>query len=206
MAIIHQATLRPTKLELLAQWLPGQPWSTGDQVTKLGSYRFDDPAGEVGLESFLIDTGDGVVQVPLSYRGDPLAGAEDFLIGTMEHSVLGTRYVYDAVGDPVWATALATAIVTGGREADEEITGPDGTTVVREATVRVRGSGDASTGVPSLPAVVTHTESGLTSIASGRTIVIMVRRIGSDLQADNLLTGRWADGPEVVLAGVTSDV
>jgi hypothetical protein len=36
--------------------------------------------------------------------------------------------------------------------------------------------------------------------------VIMVRRIGSDLQADNLLTGRWADGPEVVLAGVTSDV
>ena len=29
MAIIHRTTLNPGKLELLAAWLPGQPWYRG---------------------------------------------------------------------------------------------------------------------------------------------------------------------------------
>ena len=54
-AVIHRATLVPGKLELLAGWLPSRPWCA-DVVglRQLGAYRFDDPAGEVGLEAFLL--------------------------------------------------------------------------------------------------------------------------------------------------------
>jgi hypothetical protein len=103
MALIHKATLNPTKLQLLTSWLPRQTWITGEaDVEQVGAYRFDDPAGVVGIEAFLLQARDGsVFHVPLTYRGAPLAGAEEFLIGTAEHSVLGTRWVYDGCGDPV---------------------------------------------------------------------------------------------------------
>ena len=109
MAILYQATLNPSKLNLLNAWLPSRPWSSGVTDTQsVGAYRFDDPAGEVGMEAFLLKAGDGsVLHVPLTYRGAPLAGAEEFLIATTEHSVLGRRWVYDGCGDPLWATALA---------------------------------------------------------------------------------------------------
>ena len=29
MAVIHQTTMRPAKLDLLAAWLPAQPWYVG---------------------------------------------------------------------------------------------------------------------------------------------------------------------------------
>ena len=58
-----------------------------------------------------------IYQVPLSYRGYELAGASEWLIGTMDHSVLGKRWVYDACADPVYVKALATAIITGQQEA-----------------------------------------------------------------------------------------
>ena len=52
----------------------------------------------------LVAVGDGpVYQVPMTYRGMPLDGADAFLIGTTDHSVLGRRWVYDACGDPVFA-------------------------------------------------------------------------------------------------------
>lgn len=76
MAIIHQAELRPTKMELLNQWLPGRPWfpGPGSTLEKVGAFRFDDPDGEVGLETILVGTDDVVFQVPLSYRGAPWPG------------------------------------------------------------------------------------------------------------------------------------
>ena len=43
---------------------------------------------------------DPVHQVPLTYRGAPLDGGDDSLIGATEHSVLGQRWVYDACGIP----------------------------------------------------------------------------------------------------------
>lgn len=92
MAIIHRATLVPTKAELLSAWLTGEP-------EVLGAFRYDDPAGEVGIEAFLVRVGDQVRHVPLTYRGAPYDGAT--LVGTMEHSVLGTRWVYDGTTDPV---------------------------------------------------------------------------------------------------------
>ena len=64
MAILHQAELRPSKLELLANWLPTQDWSGVGQLAvsdlhRVASYRFDDPAGEVGIETMIVRAGEG---------------------------------------------------------------------------------------------------------------------------------------------------
>jgi hypothetical protein len=116
MATIHTTTLTPSKLELLASWLPGQPWYRGDgapRLAKAGGFRLDDPQGEVGVEVLLVADGDGTVYAtPLTYRGAPLPGGEPGLVGTTEHGVLGRRWVYDAVHDPVGRAALV-ALVRG---------------------------------------------------------------------------------------------
>jgi hypothetical protein len=119
-AIIHEATLTPTKLELLATWLPSQSWFAGsaDDLERIASYRFVDPDGEVGIETMLIGADGVTYQVPLTYRAEPLAEAATHLIGTMEHSVLGTRYVYDALGDPVYTVELLRVIHEGDTEAE----------------------------------------------------------------------------------------
>jgi hypothetical protein len=44
--------------------------------------------------------------VPLTYRGAPLEGAGDALVGITEHGVLGQRYVYDGTYDPVLRAEL----------------------------------------------------------------------------------------------------
>ena len=121
MALLHKATLTPSKAELMNAWLAGRPWlSAPGDARPVAAYRFDDPDGEVGIETALLQTTDGsVVQVPLTYRGAPLDVAEDALIGTTAHSVLGTRWVYDGCGDPVWATAFATAVLTGSTQAEQ---------------------------------------------------------------------------------------
>ena len=118
MALLHRATLTPTKPEALAAWLPHQPWApdVGD-LELVGAFRFDDPDGQVGLEVHLVRLGGVVLQVPLTYRGAPLAGGEPFLVTTMEHSALGKRWVYDGLGDPVLRSTLAGAALTGTGQA-----------------------------------------------------------------------------------------
>ena len=76
-AEIHDATLTPTKLELLAGWLPGQPWFEGpaDDLTRVASFRFVDPDGEVGVETILVGSGGVTYQVPVTYRNEPLEEA-----------------------------------------------------------------------------------------------------------------------------------
>ena len=115
MAEIHKgATITPTKAELVASWMGSQRWyaakGTSPDVTRLASWRLGDPAGEVGVEVLVVADSSGpspvVYQVPLTYRGAPLEGAEHALVGTMEHSVLGPRWVYDAPHDPVYAAQL----------------------------------------------------------------------------------------------------
>jgi hypothetical protein len=55
MAILHDATLTPGKRDLMAGWLPSRSWFDGDLGRKpVGSFRFDDPQGEVGVECFLL--------------------------------------------------------------------------------------------------------------------------------------------------------
>ena len=55
----------------------------------------------------------------MTYRGAPLAGAEEALIGTSEHGVLGTRWIYDAAHDPV-AVAAARLRQRGRVEAQHQ--------------------------------------------------------------------------------------
>ncbi|RZS87322.1 hypothetical protein EV189_2747 [Motilibacter rhizosphaerae] len=142
MAIIHRAELTPGKLELLEQWLPRQSWYAGSApLERLGAYRFDDPAGEVGVEVLLV-SGGGRWQVPLTYRAAPLDGADEHLVGTTQHSVLGHRWVYDGCADPVAVALLADAVRTGAGEAQEYVE-TDGELVPRAASASVRGSGGA---------------------------------------------------------------
>ena len=109
MALFHRATLTPTKGELIADWAPTRPWgpSVADPIDVIGSYRFDDPDGRVGMETHLFTAGGALMQAPLTYRDEPLDGAEDALITEMQHSVLGTRWVYDGLRDPQFSVMLA---------------------------------------------------------------------------------------------------
>lgn len=120
MATIHTAELSPTKLELLTAWMGGQRWYVGQgrrpRLRRLDSWRLDDPQGEVGIEVLIVLDESGstpvVYQVPLTYRGAPLEGAAAALVGEMDHSVLGRRWVYDAPHDPVYVTQML-ALVRG---------------------------------------------------------------------------------------------
>ncbi|MFI5912387.1 hypothetical protein [Dactylosporangium sp. NPDC051541] len=150
MALLHRATITPGKLDLLAAWLPSQPWYTGPAeptLERVGACRFDDPDGQVGLETLLVRaTADGPVYLaPLTYRDAPLPSAT--LVGTTEHSVLGQRWVYDAETDPVYIAALTTVILTGGTEAPEEITDEHGTRAPRTPLMSVHGTGSNAAGV-----------------------------------------------------------
>ena len=56
----------------------------------------------------------------MTYRSGPLDGADDALIGTSEHGVLGTRWIYDAAYDPVAVTAAARLPLRRMRGAEPE--------------------------------------------------------------------------------------
>ncbi len=120
MAIVHKgASIVPTKTEMVTEWMPHQRWYHGKghvpRLRRVGGFRFEDPEGEVGCETLLLADEavepPVVYQVPLTYRAAPLDGAEHALLGTMEHSVLGTRWVYDAPHDPVYVSQLMATIL-----------------------------------------------------------------------------------------------
>lgn len=197
MALIYDATLSPSKPEILRSWAPTRPWFDGaeGELDVLGAYRFDDPHGEVGIEVHLVRSGGRMFQVPLTYRGAPLDGAEASLITTMEHSVLGRRWVYDGTGDPVFAQALATAMLTGGREAALEFATPV-PDAAREVTTHVRGSGEPGTPVPQIDAV-TFADDGPVTVISARDLTLrLLREMGSEIgsvdePAGAVLRGTW---------------
>ncbi|MGW7541044.1 maltokinase N-terminal cap-like domain-containing protein [Streptomyces sp. NPDC054770] len=122
MALIHRTTLKPTKVELLAAWLPTRSWyhgSAAPEPARAGGFRLDDPEGEVGIEFMVVTEESGAYLVPLTYRGAPLGGAEHALVGTTEHGVLGPRWVYDGCHDPV-LTAELLALIEGRAEAQAQ--------------------------------------------------------------------------------------
>lgn len=206
MALIHRATLQPAKIELLAEWLPGRPWARagfGGAVEQVGAYRYDDPVGEVGLEAHLVRCADGtVLHAPLTYRGAPLAGAEYALVGIMEHSVLGRRWVYDGCADPVWVAALARAILTGAPQA-EELVEIGETLVAREPTARVTGSGSEPDPVVDENGALTPSDDGpVTVVRVGALELAVVRVVGTETAGEHVLTGTWTTGGPATLAVV----
>lgn len=212
MAIMHpHTTLVPSKLEILAGWLPTQPWFMGDahQLARVGEYRLDDPEGEVGLNGILVTAGDDTVyHVPLTYRNAPLDAGEEFLLGTMEHGVLGTRWVTFGPGDPVYRHVLASTIAQCGSGAEEFVTTADGAVSAREIAVPLRGSGEPGATVPEMWAVDVTTDAVSTLVDTGFITLRVIHVPGADAVKSlvrgpvETLTARWAgqEAPLVIAA------
>ena len=202
MALIHRATLRPSKLELVAGWAPGRPWgaaAAGAELEQVAAYRFDDPAGEVGTETFVLRAGAPLLHVPLTYRGAPAPELAEHLLGTTEHSVLGRRWFYDACADPVYVAALAAAVLTGAPQAEEWVV-VDERQERREATAHVTGSGTATdVGTLGTP---TATDTADATIVRAGDLELVVRRVlapGAPADGAATLTGTWAGQTDPVL-------
>ncbi len=208
MAILHKATLTPSKLELLSTYVAAVPSFTdfvGSELAAIGSYRFDDPAGSVGIETHLLTTSsEHIIQMPLTYHAAPRDGAEAWLIGTMEHSVLGRRWVYNACGDPVYAAELVRTILTGGSQVGLFVETPDGP-VEREPVTFASGSGSPDAVVPSIDTVVSTQPGTYTTIRAGGLEVVVRHVLDGSVPEDAsaTLSGTWVgvDDP-VVLAFV----
>ena len=138
MAILHRATVLPSKEELVETWLDRQPWGGSGELETIGCYRFDDPQGVVGVEAILVRRAGRVLQVPLTYRGEPLEGADEHLIATMNHSVLGMRWVYEGARDPVAVECFMRALAGQQAQATLELYDGDELVGEREPNVRVR--------------------------------------------------------------------
>ena len=196
MALLHRATLQPSKLDLLTAY------TNGGVSELVGSYRFDDPAGEVGIESHLArGEGGAVVHVPLTYRAEPLAGADEWLVGLIEHSVLGTRYVYNACIDPVYVRELVGAILTGGTQVEQYFE-TDAGREYREPTATVLGSGNEGTPVPEIVGVHAETFDADTVIDAGSVQVVVRHGLTSpEPDSADTLSGMWSGtDSSVVLA------
>lgn len=110
--------LEPPVTELLRPWLARQRWYTSKgrdpDLRAVTTLRAAAPASGVGLEIALVRDVAAVppvlYQVPLTSRGEPLAGAENALVGRVEDSELGERWIYDGCQDPDGATALLRAV------------------------------------------------------------------------------------------------
>lgn len=207
MAILHRAQLNPSKLQLLNPWLVQQEWAqpTTAEWERVATYRFDDPDGEVGVETFILTNGDQTqLHVPLTYRGAPLPSAEEHLIGTTEHTVLGPRWVYDATGDPVYAQTLATTILSGATEAEQYFE-TDGRREPVPNTAHVRGTGNSPDTQPLPKSVNSSTTDGTTTITTETHTLVVLRRISEHLPdgLHHTLHGTWATHQEPTpLAGI----
>jgi hypothetical protein len=148
-ALFHRATITPTKADLIAEWAPTQPWGPAGAgaLDVIGSYRFDDPNGRVGMETHLVTADGAVFQIPLTYRDEPLDGNAGALITEMHHSVLGTRWVYDGLRDPLLVVMLAGVVMTGQGEA-LGMAVYDGRWHIAPSSVRIRGGGWTQERVP----------------------------------------------------------
>lgn len=212
MAVLHGATLIPTKIELLRRWVPTQSWAQGVDTSTLesvGAFRFDDPEGEVGVETHVLRATDGqILQVPLTYRAMALDGAEASFITMMQHSVLGDRWVYDASGDPVYARTLVSTIVLGGEQAELTYLSKDGPETLPATTV-VRGSGSPAATVPTVGVVTFEHDGDHTVLYAGglevRLVRVLDRGRDGEPRDDATLVGRWPGHDEWAVLATASD-
>ena len=202
MAILHEATISPRKDELIGPWLRTRTWWDGsDDRDPVGTFRLDDPAGEVGIECFLFGSATGsTLFVPVTYRGAPLPGGNHHLVGVMEHSVLGTRHVYDACGDPVFVATVLDTIRSGGQQAELRVRAADGSEAVRAPGATARGTGDPSTPVCDPTSAVSGTDGDdRTTVAFDGGRLTVMRRLGPT-PAGPALVGTFDGGANLTLA------
>ena len=204
MAIFHAATITPTKAELIADWAPTQTWGPAPDVpiAVIGSYRFDDPDARVGMETHLVTAGATLLQIPLTYRDEPLAGADDALIVEMEHSVLGTRWVYDGLRDPRLVIMLAAVAMTGQGEA-LGMAVYEGRWYIAPSNVRIQGGGWTQERVPVDRFDVEYEDASSVVLRNDRFELTVFRHLVPGTRPAIGLTATW-DGQSnpVVLAEV----
>ena len=179
--------------EFLGDWMARQRWyaNKGAQpsLEQIGSWSFAAASSPTDLDGvelvthLVIDHAAGkpvLYQVPLSYRVDPLQGADHAIVGTLDDG----RTVYDGPHDPVWALSMLTMIVD-----DAEGTGD---------RVRVAGQHSASaTPVRATTARVLRGEQSNTSIifeGGDRPVICKVFRALHD-----------GDNPDVELQSALAD-
>lgn len=127
-AIMYDTTVVPSKQEIARSW--------AGSVTLKGSYRLVDTVdGEVGVEVLIAtDLDERLVQIPFSYRSAEIDPTHT--LATLEHGVLGTRWVSNALGDPVAVREFIRTILSG----DDGATRDDGV----PAYLDIRGTGDVA--------------------------------------------------------------
>ncbi|MBT2470148.1 1,4-alpha-glucan branching protein [Streptomyces sp. ISL-66] len=205
MAMIYKTTMTPGKLELVTAWLPTRPWyvATGHapDLARSGGFRLDDPEGEVGIEFMVLtDTSGGretSYHVPLTYRGAPLDGAGDAagaggagsagagLVGTSEHGVLGTRWIYDGAHDPVLVSQLLELLrgrATAQHQTESDTPDPGVTAWF--------GGAELLEALSPEPLEVSHTARGTDVLVAGSRAVLTVTRV---LRARDEVTDADAD-------------
>ena len=150
MALIYTARLDPDKPEWIRRRLVAHGLPADVDAEQIGSYRLDDPAGEVGVEAMLLRVGDRLYQTAFAYRGDhPVAGD---VVAEADHSVLGRRWIMDAATDPDARRILAAAVRGDIPQARLEMHDESGThleTRTPDLTLRVVGAG--ATGALEVP-------------------------------------------------------
>ncbi|MFD8145003.1 1,4-alpha-glucan branching protein [Streptomyces sp. NPDC059708] len=200
MAVIHRTTMKPGKRELLTAWLPTRPWYAGasaaPELTGAGGFRIDDPQGEVGIEFMVVteaSAGEPVAYlVPLTYRGAPLEGAGEGLIGTSEHGVLGTRWIYDGAHDPVLTERLLALLAGSAEPQDQNVSGSPDPTVVPETAEGALTPGAAVVAVEDGPG-----GTRLAVEAGGRSLTLELVRVLEPGRTDPGALGRLTAGWEL---------
>ena len=188
MAIIYRAELSPTKTEILHDFLSHRSWGETGELELLGAYRFDDPEGEVGVECHLVRVGETIYHLPLTYRPAPLEDAEEYLMATMQHSVLGERFVYDGLADETALDCFRRAICGEQAQAELGIYSEGGEPIeTRPQEVTLSLEVDEGESLPSGD-----------ELLEGAPFTI-ARTVG-DLDGTVRLLATWADGQGVVAA------
>jgi len=203
MALYHKTTITPSKSEILAGWVPQQRWCPEgtSEIDVIGAFRFDDPAGKVGIESHLVRAGDTVLHVPLTYREQPLADGEHALVSTMEHGALGTRWIYDGVLDPRYLAMVAAVAMTGQGEALGMVE-VDGRWWIAPSPVRIEGGGWTGARVAVDEMVTEDAGAETVQFSNERFDLAIHRRPAERSRPPMGLTARWEGQNPLVVAEV----
>ena len=119
-------------------------------------------------------------------------------MGEMDHSVLGTRYVYDGCHDPVFVSELVRAVLTGGTNVPEIRHTDTAPPVELPSTMHVQGSGRPDAALPTiglLDVSPSSTDGWPTVIRTGLIEARVLRVLDQDVDPEetSVLTGTWAD-------------
>lgn len=207
MGRFYAATITPSKAELISQWAPTQPWgpAPGATVDVVGAFRYDDPDGQVGMETHLVAAQGELFQIPLTYRDAPLADSDHALVGTLEHSDLGTRWVYDGIEDPRCVMVLAAVAMTGQGEAIG-MGIRDGRWFLAPSSVRVHGGGWGQERVFVDGFELDHDDAGSTVLRNDRVELTVFRRPLPGTPPAIGLTATWDGQTDPVILAAVRDL